>query len=177
MRNILITGRPRVGKSTLIKRVVEGLKERGYTALGGFYTLEIREGGERKGFEIHTLDGRKGILAHVDIESPVRLGKYGIDLEEFEHIAIPCLEDAIKKGFTIVIDEIGYMELKSRRFRELVLEAMDSPSTVVATVTRSKLGFTERLKSRPDVTLVTVRVDNRDSLPPLVIGMVLDAKG
>ncbi len=174
MKNILITGRPRVGKSTLVRRIIEGLEQRGYSALGGFYTMEIREGEERKGFEIHTLDGMTGILAHVDMKSPVRLGRYGIDLACFERVALPSLEAAIRRGFTVFIDEIGYMELKSRRFSALVLEAMDSPSTVVATVTRSRLPFTERLKGRPDVTLIELRVANRDTLSDIIVSMVLE---
>ncbi len=176
MKNILITGRPRVGKSTLVRRIIEGLKHRGYTSLGGFYTKEIREGEQRKGFEVHTLDGRTCILAHVDIKGPVRCGRYGVDLACLERVALPALEDAIRRGLTVFIDEIGYMELKSRGFRALVVEAMDSPSTVVATVTRSKLPFTERLEGRPDVTLITLRVANRDTLPDIIVRMVLEAE-
>ena len=52
-RNILVTGPPRSGKSTLIERVVEGL-ERPAT---GFITVEIRERNRRVGFAIATLAG------------------------------------------------------------------------------------------------------------------------
>ncbi len=45
--NILITGPPRVGKTTLIKRLFEELTHHHPV---GFYTEEIREGGIRKGF-------------------------------------------------------------------------------------------------------------------------------
>ena len=45
--NILLTGPPRVGKTTLIMRVIEKIKNRG---IGGFYTEEIREKGVRTGF-------------------------------------------------------------------------------------------------------------------------------
>ncbi|HLE08920.1 MAG TPA: nucleoside-triphosphatase, partial [Thermodesulfobacteriota bacterium] len=59
-KNILLTGRPRVGKSTLIRKVVERLKEFGYKNIGGFYTLEVRKEGERAGFSINTLNGKTG---------------------------------------------------------------------------------------------------------------------
>ena len=39
MKNILLTGRPGCGKTTLIKRVVEELA----LPAGGFYTEEIRQ--------------------------------------------------------------------------------------------------------------------------------------
>ena len=92
-KNILLTGRPRVGKSTLVRRVIERLRNLGFTTMGGFYTLEVAEGGTRLGFDIHTLDGRIGRLARVGLESRHRLGKYGIDLEQFESVAIPALEE------------------------------------------------------------------------------------
>jgi nucleoside-triphosphatase len=76
---ILLTGLPGCGKTTLIRKVIS----RSSTPTGGFYTQESREpyynpaNGIRKGFEIITLDGRRGILAHVDIHDPMRVGKYG----------------------------------------------------------------------------------------------------
>ena len=64
----------------------------------------------------------------------------------------------------MVIDEIGYMELQSRRFRDLRLQAMDSPVPVMATVMRSKFDFPDGLKARNDTVVITVRIDNRDRL-------------
>ncbi len=162
-KNILLTGRPRVGKSTLILKVVERLKKEG-CLLGGFYTLEVREGGNRIGFNINTLDGKTGVLARVGLKSSYRLGKYGIEMGQFEEIALAALKDAIEKRDIIIIDEIGYMELKSRRFRELVLRALDSQKPVLATVMKNKFDFPESIKARDDTEVVRVRADNRDSL-------------
>jgi nucleoside-triphosphatase THEP1 len=172
-KNILITGRPRVGKSTLVMRVIERLKELGHTEIGGFYTLEKMCNGKRVGFDIYTLDGRVGRLAEVGVESPYRLGKYGIDMECFEAVALMALEDATKKGYMVVIDEIGYMELKSKRFRLLVEEALDSPRPLLATVMRSRFDFPDKIKARQDVVLITVRVENRDRLVGEIVEMLV----
>jgi nucleoside-triphosphatase THEP1 len=172
-KNILLTGRPRVGKSTLIQRVVERLRQEGLLAIGGFYTAEMSRHGERVGFSINTLDGRIGRLAEIGLESRYRLGRYGIDMEGFEGIALTALEEAIRAGGLIVIDEIGYMELKSRRFRELVVRALDSPAPVLATILRSKSDFGDGLKARHDVELITVRVENRDQLVDEIVAKLL----
>ena len=72
-KNLLITGLPGVGKTTLMKRISEALMDLNPV---GFYTEEIREEGIRKGFELVSLDGRRAILSHTDIRSPYRVGKY-----------------------------------------------------------------------------------------------------
>ena len=163
-KNILLTGRPRVGKSTLILRIVEKLKRAGAANIGGFYTLEASEAGKRIGFDINTLDGKKGRLARAGIESRFRLGRYGIDMEQFEEIALSALSRAIEHDDIIVIDEIGFMELKSRRFQELVEKALDSSKPVIATIMKNSFDFPDRIKAREDVLMMTVRVDNRDKL-------------
>ena len=163
-KNILITGRPRVGKSTIIKKVVEKLCTAGYKNIAGFYTTEIIRDNKRVGFSINTLDGRIGRLAEVGFESPYRLGKYGIDMKSFEAVALTSLEHAIKTNSLIVIDEIGYMELKSKRFRELVIKALDSPAFVLAAIMRNKFDFADIIKARNDVEVITIRTDNRNRL-------------
>ena len=173
-KNILITGRPRVGKSTIIKKVVERFRLLGYTKMGGFYTSEMVKDGRRAGFVIHTLDGRSGRLAEIGLESRYTLGKYGIDLAAFESIALSALEDAINLGYLVVIDEIGFMELKSRRFRELVSNALTLSPPVIATIMRSSFDFPDTIKAREDVTLITVRVENRDRVVDQIVEMVRD---
>src|SRR6266536_4504018 len=59
---ILVTGPPGIGKTTLVRRVVERLHGKRLT---GFYTEELRGRGGRTGFRIVTLDGREARLATV----------------------------------------------------------------------------------------------------------------
>jgi len=76
-KNILITGLPGTGKTTLLRKIAEELKP--FHPVG-FFTSEIREANTRKGFELRSLNGKKGLLAHVDITSPYRVGKYKVDV-------------------------------------------------------------------------------------------------
>src|SRR5436189_6277630 len=70
-KNILLTGRPGCGKTTLIKRVVEELA----LPAGGFYTEEIRQGRERVGFKIITLSSNEAVVANVDFGTSHLIGK------------------------------------------------------------------------------------------------------
>jgi nucleoside-triphosphatase len=156
----LLTGVPGCGKTTLVERIAARLGERA----GGFVTRELREGGRRVGFRIRTLDGEEGVLAHVDHPSERRVGRYGVRTDELERVAVPAVRRAVREGRVVVIDEIGKMELFSRAFREAVVEALDSPSRVLATIHARRDPFTEEIRARPDVVLVEVTRRNRDRL-------------
>jgi nucleoside-triphosphatase len=151
--NILVTGKPGVGKTTLIAKVIEG------QTVSGFFTKEIRKNKNRVGFSIETVDGKKGVLAHVNIESPFRVSKYRVNLKDIDEICVPSLNT---KGI-IVIDEIGKMELFSRKFREKVVEILDT-RRVIATIMEQPHPFTDRIKQRNDVRLFTVTQENRNHL-------------
>jgi len=160
---ILLTGRPGCGKTTLIKRIVNNLPR----CAGGFFTEELRAGSSPTAFKIVTLDGEQAVFAHVDLKTPQHLGKYRLDLSALEKIGGGAVRHAIRARRLVVIDEIGPMEIRSAIFRETVNEALDSPesvSGVLATIFARSLPFTDAIKSRPDVTLIEVRPDNRDRL-------------
>lgn len=72
----------------------------------------------------------------------------------------------------VVIDEIGFMELKSHRFRELVVEALSSPAPVLATIMRSRYDFVEAIKGRSDVELIRATVQNREALVDEIVKKV-----
>jgi len=161
-KNILFTGRPGVGKTTVIMKLISGVE-----GVDGFYTEEIREKGERKGFRIVTLRGKKGILAHKDLHSSYRVGKYGVNIEDLENIAgrsiILALSDDKKK--IVLIDEIGRMELYSPKFQEAVIKALESPKRVIATIQDKHNRFTDAIRKREDVELIEVTSENRKRLP------------
>jgi nucleoside-triphosphatase len=162
---ILLTGRPGSGKTSLIRQVLEHYEGQA----DGFYTQEIREGGTRKGFEIITLDGQHAALAHVDIKSAQRLGKYHLDLDTLERLAVPALQSAVQSGALVVIDEIGPMELRSALFRQAVTQALESGSSVLGSIVQRSLPFSDEIKRRQDVRMVEVAPSNRDAL----VGQIL----
>jgi len=171
MPKILLTGPPSCGKTTVIRKVVAGL----LVPAGGFYTQELRDVHHvRLGFEIVTLDGRRATLAHVDIRSPQRVGKYGVDLAALDGLAVQVVHLALELGGLVVIDEIGPMELLSTLFRQVVLEALESDASLLATIVQRSTPFTDAFKRRPEVTLMEVRPDNREHLPGDILALLLE---
>ncbi|HIE30711.1 TPA: NTPase [Candidatus Poribacteria bacterium] len=144
LKNIFITGNPGVGKTTLVHTL---LKELDISA-GGFYTQEIRVSGKRRGFKIITLDGREGILASVDIRSPHRVGRYGVNLQDLEEIGVQSIVKALESRRLIVIDEVGKMELFSELFQQTLLQALDSEKAVLGTIMQRDNSFTRDIKKR-----------------------------
>ncbi len=166
--NILITGPPGIGKTTLIKNVCSAL---GDQQIAGFYTEEMRPDGERLGFELVGMNGERAVLAHVDIRSPFRVGKYGVDVEALDRF-IPSLACLAPATTLIIIDEIGKMECFSATFRRLARQALASETPVVASVSQRGGGFVAEVKERWDVRLLNMDWDNRDHLLPQVLGQL-----
>jgi nucleoside-triphosphatase len=160
----LIEARPGAGKTTALERLAELLRERG-APLAGFLTAEIRDGGKRVGFAIETLRGERGTLAHIDHPGPPRVGRYGVDLEEFERLALPALRP---RADVVLIDELGKMELASVAFRDAVASLIEGGAPVVATVGAARHPFTDCLKARPYAGLVRLTRENRDELPQML---------
>ncbi len=163
-KNVLISGPPGVGKTTAIRKVVEALGD----DAGGFFTEEIREGGVRKGFRLTTLSGERRILAHVGMQSKNRVGKYGVDIQAVE-LAVDAIQHAIRSGKIVIIDEIGEMELLSVSFREAVLAAILNPQPAVATIREAANPYCDFLKSRADVSVISMDESNREEVPGMVM--------
>ena len=159
-KKILLTGHPGCGKTTLIREVIA----QSPGPVTGFYTQEIRSAGRRVGFDLITLDGQQRILAHVDIRGRQRIGKYGVDIASLDELAVPTLYLGIEENGLIVIDEIGPMEILSPRFRQAVLDILESPTRVLGTIVKRSIPFTDGLKARSDIELIHVQPDNRDQL-------------
>lgn len=161
---ILLTGPPGCGKTTVIGKVVKGLR---FPAIG-FYTEEVRGRNARRiGFDVVMLNGRRGPLARVG-SSGLRVGKYGVDLDFLENNVLS--EVSGNSGNLIVLDEIGKMECLSRRFQEVVRSILSGPSPVIGTVALGGAAFIREVRTRQDVELIEVTGGNREQLPEELIG-------
>lgn len=162
---ILLTGRPGVGKSTIIKVVVSRLGQRA----GGFYTREVRVAGKRMGFEVVTLAGETDLLAtkspDITFATEAPFGKYRVNLSAIDKLAVRALHQAMAQRQIVVIDEIGPMELLSEKFCRAVQELLDAPVIVLGTVVERPHPLADRIKQHPRIQLQQITLANRDLLP------------
>lgn len=167
-RNILLTGKSGVGKTTAIKTIVENLSS---DLVAGFWSKEMRERGKRVGFAIETLSGKKGILAHVDFTAGPRVSKYRVSIQDIDSVIIPELRIARDSDCIIIIDEIAKMELFSKLFAPEVIKCLDT-ERVIGTIQKRGSSFLEEVKQRVDVQLLELTLENRDEIPQHVLSLL-----
>jgi nucleoside-triphosphatase len=104
----------------------------------------------------------------VEIDSPNRVGRYGVDTNAFDEflVALDLLNPNVE---LIVIDEIGKMELFSNRFRSLVCDALNSDKQVLASIPLKGNEFIREIKQRLDIHLLEVTHGNRNRLPKAIV--------
>jgi nucleoside-triphosphatase len=164
---IFITGRPRSGKSIVLEKTIELLKQKGMK-VGGFVTPEIVEKGERVGFSVRDVcSGEMGVLASVDYKIGPRLGKYGVAVEEFERVALKALDIAVDKCDVIVVDEIGRLEFYSEKFQKRIFEIILVDKPLIAAVHRN---FIKQFKNFGEI--FTVTKENRNQLPEKIAKLI-----
>lgn len=160
--HLLLTGEPGVGKTTIVKKVIDDLPCIG----SGVYAEEERIDGKRVGFVVCTLDGKRDYLAHEEIQSPYRIASYGVNVSAIESLVIPALTT---HDSMIIIDEIGLMQCCSPGFIDAVIHALDSSWCVFGTISSQNTEDFLTIKRREDVQIIEVTSENRDSLPGTIL--------
>jgi len=171
--NIFVTGRPGIGKTTIVQRTMQALTELGYEA-GGVYCPEIRVDATRIGFQVIDLKtGRKGILAHVNQPDGPRVGRYTVNLHDLSEVGAGAIIRAMEETDYIVVDEVGPMELHSRSFREAVIRAVEGPKPVLGILHhRLQDPLINRIKGRKNATVYEVTPQNRESLHNAIVEVI-----
>ncbi len=155
---ILITGKPKSGKSTLLEQLISDIKNK-----KGFITKEITDkNGKRIGFKVITSERKMGFLANVNIKSKYKIAKYFVDVKGFDKLIKDLF--TFNKNQFLYIDEIGGMELLSDKFRRLVELYLNSKNTFIATLTAPHYSdsFIDYIKKRRDVKIIEIAPENRE---------------
>lgn len=171
---IFLTGKPGIGKTTVVKKLVSLLKDKAI----GFWTEEFRdiETNKRQGFKVITTEGKTATLASKSLNSPFRVGSYGVNIKDFEEIVIPLLETAIKKRDRIIlIDEIGKMELFSDNFIDLVKKiAFNDVYRVLATIPMKDVHPLVKSIRKLQGNLIEITEENRDNIRNYIYSLLVN---
>ena len=168
---MFLTGQPGVGKTTLLKLLVNDFMQK-QSLVFGFYTEEVRNGSSRVGFDVVSLTGARFSLARIDDQAgnKPRIGRYSVNVTDFNRnlsILLPIQRNKPGK-YTVFIDEIGKMELLSNDFKKRVTKLLNNSSLqVIGTLPQKKgngIAYVENIKQRTDVKVFDITYENRNTI-------------
>ncbi|MCD6285680.1 MAG: AAA family ATPase [Anaerolineae bacterium] len=169
-KSLLMTGHPGIGKTSIIRKVVQALGDRA----GGFYTEEITGPGGRHGIKLITLYGEEATLAHKDLKAPryPRVGRYGVDTAALDKVGVKAIKRAIRRNRIVIVDEIGLMELYSRKFLEVLMGGFMGEAHIVGTIMSKSHPEANAFRYLSQVEIWEIDHRNRDAMHKRVLTWV-----
>ena len=167
-----LTGRPGVGKTTAVIKVLEMLDREGHV-IGGFYTREIRSGGVRKGFEVYDImTGKTGMLASTELMEGPMVGRYRVNIREFEEVGVAAVQRSLNEAEMVLVDEVGPMELFSKKFVEVIEAVLSLGKPSLMTVhMAARHPLAEKVRRAAGANLYVLTPENRDTIPTAIYGL------
>lgn len=170
---VFVTGPPGIGKTSILIKVCDRLRNRGLR-VGGMLTEEIRARGVRCGFKLLDLaTGREGILSLADGSVGPRIGKYTVRLGDLVSVGVEAIQQAVDHADVIAIDEIGPMELCSEDFVNAVRDGLAVPKPFIATLhQRANHPLITDVRRSPSCRIVEVGLANRDEVAESILRLL-----
>ena len=160
-RHLFLTGDKQVGKSTLLRRLIEAR----HLDCSGFETQAFFLNGERRGFTLH---GRVDMppyrndcicCARIEEKRAVPV------LPVFEENGVLILKRSLASpALFLLMDELGRLEREASGFIAQVEACLDADKRVLGVLQKCNSAHVARIAQRADVTVLTVTPENRDEL-------------
>ena len=160
-RHLFLTGDKQVGKSTLLRRLIEAKK----LNCAGFETQSFYLGDERRGFILH---GRVQMppyendcicCARVEARRSVPV------LPVFDENGTKMLQQSrLSNSPYILMDELGKLERQADAFIREIYACLDSDKRILGVLQKCGSEHVEDITKRDDVTVITVTSENRELL-------------
>lgn len=155
MKKLLLTGRPRCGKSSLIQKYTIGLPIRGFTM------QRLTRNGETWAFRLLDL-AEEAYSPYLETEEHwddiaialTASGKWQGNTQAFEGKGCRALERALVFSGLAIVDELGVFEEKAVNFQQAVLRLLDSEVPVLGVLKDKHTPFLNQVRAHPQVTIV-----------------------
>ena len=162
MKHLIVRGRPGVGKSTLLGKLIEGCS----LPICGFMTKKTVDADKTIEIYIHAAStapedrtyGKENLLARWE-KGTDRV----VFTETFDTMGVRLLEEQNETGF-LVMDELGFLEKNAFVFQEAVLKALDGKLPVLAAIKDKDNDFLLKVAAHPRCEVFDITKENRDEL-------------
>lgn len=175
-RLLLILGPPRVGKTTVLQKILAA----GPLSVGGLLTLAASDdgGGGRRRFVLVAVDGRHRDVPPPDqsLITPCRLPAVStVRYEDLATRGVAALARARRNHRIVVVDELGFVQLHCPAFRDAVDALVADPGVILlATGPSEGSPYVDTLRQRPDARPYLVSPESRSTLAE---GILDDLRG
>ncbi|HHV63822.1 MAG TPA: hypothetical protein GXX46_01895 [Peptococcaceae bacterium] len=157
--NLLITGKIRSGKSTLLKEMIDPL----LTVTGGYYVQRLFIQGESRAFRLVDIN-RESYLPNLEVQNiesfPGLIAVMGEEkhcyFEPFRNIGVLALKQAAEQKQLILMDELGRFETKVPEFMQAVFQTLDNNLPVLGVIKKETNPFLDRIRARSDVDVIDI---------------------
>lgn len=165
--NLFITGTIRIGKSTLLKEVIDPIK----SLTGGFFVQRLLKGNETYGFRLVDI-AKENYLPNLQIEDfkdcydiILLKGKENpINYGVFKRVGVATLTFTREERKLILMDELGIMETEVPEFTEIVCQTLDKDTPVIGVLKKKSNPFLDKIRARSDVQILDMDVLNRNQI-------------
>lgn len=158
-KNIILEGEIKSGKSYILNSVLKKLNIK----YGGFLTYPYYLNKRRLGFKLKDiLTNEESVIAIHNID-----GSLIIFPDVFDDLGVRSLENGYKNCDLIVMDELGFLEENSYKFKEKVIEILNSNKRCFVVIKNKKNTF---LKIVSDYGKVfKVNNENKEELIQMIL--------
>lgn len=173
-QKIIITGPPKSGKSTLISRLISYYSQKDIK-IEGFITPEVIDKNKRIGFDAIDINSKNKVpLARIgDYKTRYTLGRYHVFIKEFEHFIVKLERIEEQDINLIIIDEIGKMELLSRKFQKLIRKLFNLKVPLIATIgQRLQHPLKQYILMIPNIEVINLNHRNQEAMFQKIIALV-----
>ena len=157
----LIVGDRGVGKSTLIRRVLQELNR----PVFGFETKKEEQLEDPiRGCPIYIYDaGKPHYRAQENLIGYHKEQDMAAITAAFDRYA-PSLMGPVADDAVVELDEIGFLEAKSDAFCQAVLHLLEGKNPVIAAVKNREHPFLDAVRNHPNARCFFITAENRDAL-------------
>ena len=155
-KHLFLTGRKQVGKSTTLRKLLEGRDAQ----TGGFLTVRLKT---PDGASIHMIrPGETEFMPENQLFYKHK-GQMFIEPDRFDRLGGAILAQS-RDADLILMDELGPAESESAGFQQAVRECLDGDIPVYGVLQIGESAFLDEIKARSDVCVITVTEENRVQL-------------
>lgn len=175
---MIITGPPKIGKSTILEKTIATLTKNHKSVLG-CVVKEIKHHNTRIGFDLCFLPKQDTVLLASSQQelSGRQIGRFYVSISTIDNTLIPYMHtmSTDKTHDVLVFDEIGRMQNLSPKFLAAVDKIMGSQKPLITTIVYDYEKWAQKYKDNSKHFIIDVNESNRDFIPILINSIILSA--